>query len=237
LTPDNPEKVLQILSVKDELSMVNLRKEIGMMNLNSFQKLIDQMEKKGIVSTRTDGRERLVRLSDPRPPIDYFIKNYPKRLQYYKKTLAKESKALLNNLPIVSEKLPLIKVKVKEPTWEYDKKTNMHRPTGKPQEVDKYTFKARPTAEKQLAKILDLLYNLYQESSSLNFAKSIIDNPRLINTYQNRSEKMIKEITDNISNTLLKKDINSLPYVNFRLSNVLSGLIFKYTLEKEMKES
>jgi len=216
--------------------MVNLRKEIGMMNLNSFQKLIDQMEKKGIVSTRIDGRERLVRLSDPRPPIDYFIKNYPKRLKYFEKSLEKEFKALEKNLPLVSDKLPLIKVKKREYVFSLDKKTNTRRYMGKTREGHGYIFKARPTAEKQLVKILDLLYNLYQESSSLNFAKSIIDDPRLINTYQNRSEKIIKEITDNLSKMILKKDPNSIVYVNWRLRNVLSGLVFKYTLEKEMKE-
>jgi len=45
---------------------------------------------------------------------------------------------------------------------------------------------------------------------------------------------MIKEITDNISKMILKKDPNSIVYVNWRLRNVLYGLVYKVSLEAEM---
>jgi len=110
---------------------------------------------------------------------------------------------------------------------------------GKTRDGYAYTFKTRPTAEKQFVKILDLLYKSYQESSALNFAESIIEDPKLIKIYQERSEKMIKEkeITDNISKMILKQDPNSIVYVNNRLRNVLYGLVFKTTLEEEMKKA
>ena len=91
--------------------------------------------------------------------------------------------------------------------------------------------------EKHFVKILELLYKLYQESSSLNFVESIIDSTKLIKTFQKNSEKMIKEITDKISKMILNQDPNSIVYVNYRLRNVLYGLVFKATLEKEMKKS
>jgi len=235
LMPDKPEKVVEILSIKDELSMVDLRKELGMTNLNSFIALINKMEGRNLITSRTEGRERLVRLHSPIPSIDYFIKNYPNRLKYLKKSLEKESKKLLENLPVVSRKQPMKKVKVKEGVLELDKKRNVWRDMGKRIDGHAYTWRTRPTAEKQLVKVLDLLYKLYQESSTLNFAKPIIDNPKLIETYQKRSEKLITEITDNISKTILKKDPTSLAYVNIRMRNVLYGLAFKNTLKKEME--
>ena len=233
---DKPEKVIEILSVKDELSMMDLRKELGMRNLNSFIDLINQMEKRQHITTRTEGRERLVRLYSPIISTNYFIKNYPNRLKYLKKSLETELKALEKNLPLVSDSLPLkkMKVKIKATVLELDKKRNVWRDMGKTRDSYAYTFKTRPTAEKQFVKILDLLYKSYQESSALNFAESIIENHKLIKIYQARSEKMIKEITDNISKMLKKKDPKSLVYANTRLRNVLYGLVFKLTLKEEM---
>jgi len=102
MTPDKPEKVIEILSIKDELSMIDLRKELGMGNLNSFIALINKMEKRQLVTTRIEGRERLVRLYSPIISTNYFIKNYPNRLKSLKKSLEKEFKALEKNLPLVS---------------------------------------------------------------------------------------------------------------------------------------
>jgi len=235
MTPDKPEKVIEILSVEDELSMIDLRKKLGMGNLNSFIDLINKMEEREIIKTRTEGRKRLVRLCSPIASTNYFIENYPNRLKSLKKSLEKELKALEKNLPLVSNKLPLKKVKIKRPVLELDKKTNVRRDMGKTEDDYAYTFKTRPTAEKQFVKILDLNYKIYQESSALNFAESIIDNPKLIKIYQERSEKMIKEVTDNISKMLLKHDPNSIVYANYRLRNVLHGLVFKATLKEEME--
>ena len=237
MTPDKPEKVIEILSIKDELSMIDLRKELGMGNLNSFIDLINKMEKRQLITTRIEGRERLVHLYSPIISTNYFITNYPNRLKYFKKSLEKEFKALEKNIPLVSSSLPFKKIKTKEPVLELDKKKNVWRDMGKTREGYAYTFKTRPTAEKQFVKILDLLYKSYQESSALNFAESIIEDPKLIKIYQERSEKMIKEITDNISKMILKKDPNSIVYVNNRLRNVLYGLVFKATLKEEMEKA
>ena len=237
MTPDKPEKVIEILSIKDELSMIDLRKELGMGNLNSFIDLINKMEKRQLITTRIEGRERLVRLYSPITSTNYFIMNYPNRLKSLKKSLEKEFKALEKNLPLVSSSLPFKKIKTKEPVLELDKKKNVWRDMGKTRDGYAYTFKTRPTAEKQFVKILDLLYKSYQESSALNFAESIIEDPKLIKIYQERSEKMIKEITDNISKMILKKDPNSIVYVNNRLRNVLYGLVFKATLKEEMEKA
>ncbi len=234
--PDKREKVIEILAQYGENSMVKLVELTGIRRNDLFE-LIPKMKSEELVKIRSEGRERLVRLFSPKKSIDYFIRNYPKRLKHFRKSLEKEFKALEKNLPLVSDKLPLIKVKKREYVFSLDKKTNTRRYMGKTREGHGYIFKARPTAEKQFVKILDLLYKLYQESSALNFAESIIENPKLIKTLQKNSEKIIKEITDKISKMILKQDPNSIVYVNNRMRNVLYGLIFKATLKEEMEKA
>ena len=234
MTPDNPEKVIEILAQYSELPMVRLV-ELTEIRRNDLFELIPKMESKELIATRRKGREMLVRLFSPIKTTNHFITNYPNRLKWFEKSLEKEFKALEKNLPIVSTTLPMKKIKVKQRIFSLDKKTNTRRDMGETQDGHAYTFRARPTAEKQLVKILNLLYRLYQESSSLNFAESIIDDPKLIKTFQKSSEKIIKEITDKISKMILKRDPNSIVYVNYRLQNVLYGLVYKETLKKELE--
>ena len=181
MTPDKPEKVVEILAQYGELSMVELEKLTGIRRNDLFE-LIPDMETKKLVITRYTGRVKLTRLFSPKKSLDHFLKNYENRLKWFKKSLEKEFKALEKNLPIVSTTLPMKKIKVKQGIFSLDKKTNTRRDMGETQDGHAYTFRARPTAEKQLVKILNLLYRLYQESSSLNFAESIIDDPKLIKT-------------------------------------------------------
>ncbi len=196
--PDKREKVIEILARYGELSLVKLVGLTGIRRNDLFE-LINKMESEKLVITRYEGREKLVRLFSPKKSIDHFIKNYPKRLKYFEKLLKTELKALEKNLPLVSNSLPFKKVKIKRGVLELDKERNVWRDMGKTEDDYAYTFKTRPSAEKQFVKILDLLYKLYQESSALNFAESIIEDPKLIKTFQKNSEKIIKEITDNIS--------------------------------------
>jgi len=95
--PEYKEKVIEILARYAELSMINLRRELGMGNINSFIELINGMEKKEYVKTRHEGRERLVRLFSPIKTTNHFITNYPNRLKYFKKSLEKELKSLEKN--------------------------------------------------------------------------------------------------------------------------------------------
>jgi len=232
--PDKREKVIEILAQYGELSMVKLV-DLTEIRRNDLFELIPKLKSEKLVITRYEGREKLVRLFSPKKSIDHFIKNYPKRLKWFEKLLKTEFKALEKNLPLVSHTQPLKTVKIKRPLMELDKKTNVWRDMGKTEDAYARTFKTRPTAEKQFVKILNLLYQLYNESSALNFAESIIEDPKLIKTFQKSSEKMIKEITDNISKMLLKKDPNSIVYANYRLRNVLYGLVYKETLKQELK--
>jgi len=234
--PDKREKVIETLAVNGELSMVKLVEKSEVRRNDVFD-LVKELRSEKLVTIRTIGRETLVRLNSPIKKTNHFITNYPNRLKYFEKSLEKEFKALEKNLPIVSSTLPLKKVKIKRGVLELDKERNVWRDMGKTEDDYAYTFKTRPSAEKQLVKILDLLYKLYQESSSLNFAESVIGDPKLINAFQKNSEKIIKEITDKISKMLLKKDPTSFVYVNYRLRNVLYGLVYKATLEAELKKA
>jgi len=118
---------------------------------------------------------------------------------------------------------------------ELDKERNVWRDMGKTEDDYAYTFKTKPTARKHFDNILNLLNRLYQESSVLNFAGVIIDNDKLLREYQKRSEKLIKRTVRRIENMFDKKDDpKSLTFVIWQMRNVLYGLAFKATLEKEM---
>jgi len=232
--PDKREKVIEILAQYGEISMIKLIEKTEIRR-NDLFKLIPKMESIKLVITRYEGRERLVRLFSPKKSIDHFIKNYPNRLKYFKKSLETEIKALEKTLPLVSDTLPFKKIKTKEPVLELDKKRNDWRDMGKTRDGYAYTFKTRPTARKHFDNILILLNKLYNESVVLNFANPIIDDPKLIKNFQKSSEKIIKEITDKISKMILKQDRNSIVYVNNRMRDVLFGLIYKETLKQELE--
>lgn len=234
--PEYREKVIEILSHNGELSMVNLRKELGMGNLNTFTDLINGMEKKEYVKTKHEGRERLVRLFSPIKSTNHFITNYPNRLKYFEKSFETELNALEKNKPLVSKiDFPFTKVKIKRGVLELDKERNVWRDMGKTEDDYACTFKTKPTARKHFDNILNLLNRLYQESSVLNFAGVIIDNDKLLREYQKRSEKLIKRTVRRIENMFDKKDDpKSLTFVIWQMRNVLYGLAFKATLEKEM---
>jgi len=130
--PEKPEKVIKTLSLNGELSMIKLQQKTEIRR-NTLFELIPKMENNKLVSTRIEGRERLVRLYSPIKSTNHFIKNYPNRLKYFKKLLETELKALEKTLPLVSNTLPLKKVKTKEPVLELDKKRNTWRDMGKNQ--------------------------------------------------------------------------------------------------------
>jgi len=167
LIPSKIQKIINTLALHGEITVGKLVNESGVRRNDVFE-LIPIIESKNLITTRYEGRVRLVSLTASILKEKQFIKNYSKRLKYYKKSLEKELKALEKNLPLVSDKLPLIKVKTREYVFSLDKKTNTRKDMGKTREGHGYTFNARPSAEKQFIKILDLLYKLYQESSSLN---------------------------------------------------------------------
>jgi len=234
--PDKREKVIEILALNGELSMVKLI-EKSEVRRNDVFKLIPKMEKEKIVRTRIEGREKLVRLYSPIKKTNYFITNYPKRLKYFEKSLETQIKALEKNKPLVSKtNFPFTKIKIKQPVLELDKKRKVYRDMGKTRDSYALTFKTRPTARKHFDNILVLLNKLYQESSVLNFANTIIDDDTLLREYQKKSEKLIRNTTKKIENIFpVEVDQESLTFVIWQMRNVLHGLVFKATLEKEMK--
>ena len=171
--PDKREKVIKTLALNGELSMVKLIEKSEIRRNDVFD-LIKDLESEKLVRTRIEGREKLVRLHSPIKETNYLITNYPNRLKYFEKSLETQLKALEKTLPLVSNTLPLKKVKTKEPVLELDKKNNVWRDMGKTRDGYAYTFKTRPTAEKHFVKILDLLYKLYPRPKSAADAMALV---------------------------------------------------------------
>lgn len=236
MTPDKHEKVIDSLAVNGKLSMVKLVKISGVRRNDVFD-IVDNLVSQNIVRSKHMGRERIVSLVSQRKSVIDFIRDYQKRLHGFEKSLEKEIKTLEKNLPLVSRKQPLINVKTREPVLELDKKTNVWRDMGKTRVTTKRTFKVRPNAEKQFAIVLNLLHKLYQESSALNYSEPIVKDHKHVRDLQKKSKEIILKATDKISKTILEKDPISIVPVQHRIQNVLYGLIYKASLDKELEKA
>ena len=236
LMPDKREKVIEILSQFGTQSMVNLVEKTGIRRGDLF-KLIPEMESDKNITSKKDGRERLVSLSSPIKSTKSFILNYEKQLDHYEKFIEKELKNLEKNKPLVSKtNFPFTKIKIKQPVLELDKEKNIYRDMGKTTEGHAYTFKTRPTARKHFDMLLNTLNRLYQESSALNFADIIIDDDKLLREYQKRSDKLIRNTTKRIEKMFdPEEDLKSRTFITWQLRNVLYGLVFKASLKKEIE--
>jgi len=233
--PELREKIIEILCQYNELSVVKLIEKTDIGNRNKAFEIINQLEKDGHVKTRKQGRERLVSLSSPNKTVDSFINSFGKRLDSYDKIINKHLIGLEKNLPLVSTIHPLKKVKTKTGVLELDKKRGVYRDMGKTQDSHAYTWKTRPKPLIHFNTLLNTLYKLYQESSVINFAEPITDDPKLIKKYQKRSDMLIRDTIRKIENMFKENDMNSFHYVITQLRNTLYGLIFRVTLEKEIK--
>jgi len=233
--PELPEKIIEILCQYNELSVVKLIEKTSIGNRNKAFEIINQLEKEGHVKTRKEGRERLVSLSSPKKTVDSFINNFGKRLVSYEKLINKHLIELKKNLPLVSTNQPMKKVKTKTGVLELDKKRGVYRDMGKTQDSHAYTWKTRSKPQNHFNALLNTLYKLYQESSVINFAEPITDDPKLIKKYQKCSDMLIKDTVSKIENMFKEHDMHSFHYVITQLRNTLYGLIFRITLEKQIK--
>ena len=229
--PDKHQKVIENLYRYGELSMLRLQEKTGIRR-NDLFKLIPEMLKNGKVRTRKKGRENLVSLNSPEAPTKSLLINFDKRLRRYEKIIETELKALEKSKPLISTSLPFTKVKTKEPIMELDKKRNVYRPMRETWDSNPYTFKTRPTPRKHLDILLDLLHKLYQESSALNFADTIVDDETLLRDWQKKSEKLIRDTVNKMEEMFYEQ--RGYTFVVSKIRMVLYGLIYKATLEKEI---
>ncbi len=105
---------------------------------------------------------------------------------------------------------------------------------GKTEDSHVYTWKTRLQPRKHFDSLLNILNRMYQESSAINFAEPITDDSKLIKEYQKRSERLIKDTVKKIEN-ICRDDGPALHFVIHQIRNVIYGMIYKTTLEKEIK--
>jgi len=232
--PVDPKIVIEILVQYSELPIGRLWRLSEYGNRTVFFKTIDQFENDGIVKSRRKGSERLISLASPNKTVDSFINTFGKRLDSYEKLVSKHLNGFRKNMPLISKKEPMKKIKTKIGIIELDKKRRMYRYMGKTKDSHAYTWKTRSKPRMHFDQLLNTLNRIYQESSAINFAEPITEDSRLIKEYQKRSERLIKETITKIEN-ICRGDGPALNFVIYRIRNVIYGMIFKYTLEKEIK--
>ena len=234
--PVESEKIIEILVQYGELPIGKLWKLSEYGNRTVFFEKINQFENNGMIKSRKVGSERLISLASPKKTVDSFINTFGNRLDSHEKFINKHLDGLKKNLPLISPKVPMKKIKSKIGVLEYDAKRKTYRNMGKTEDSHVYTWKTRLQPRKHFDALLNTLNRIYQESSVINFAEPITDDSKLIKEYQKRSEKLIKDTTKKIEN-ICRDDGPALHFAISQIRNIMYGMIYKVTLEKEMKNT
>ena len=127
------------------------------------------------------------------------------------------------------------KVPTKVPILELDKKRQVYRDLGKTEDSHAYTWKTRAKPTMHFETILNLLNKLYQESSVLTFGTPICDDPSLMKEYQTKSQRLLQHTIIEIENMF--RGETDFVFVITRIRMVLYGLVYKATVEAEIKKS
>jgi len=234
MTPELWEKVMKILIEKSGISKNELFRKSSYGNKNKFFEYLNEWETSGQIEINQVGKEKQVSLTSPDKKVNTFIKNFGKKLDNYKKLLNKHLTALDKNKPLISPNQPMKKIKTKTGVLELDKKRQVYRDMGKTQDSYAYTWKTRAKPRMHFETILNLLNNLYQESSVITFSTPICDDPTLMKDYQTKSQKLIEHTVKEIENMFRGKA--DYVFVINRIRMVLYGLVYKATMEAEFKK-
>jgi len=236
MTPNYWENVQKILIEKYEISKTDLWNLSIVVNKKTFWKYLKQWEEDGKISIRVIGKEKLVSLSSPEKAIKEFINDFGMRLEIYENELKKNITALEKNLPLINPKKPMIPVKgFRRGVLELDKKNNVWRDMGKTEKDDSLrTWNPRKKPLKHFENILQLLNNLYQQSSVLTFESDIITDFDLMNKYQIRAKKILKDYTKKIQDMF--EGTVDFVFAISRMRIVLNALVYRATMEAKMKQ-
>lgn len=230
---DLEQKILNSLNYNIEMNMSDLLTKSGYGNKNYLVKAVDRLEKEGHLSTRKEGRERLILKPMPLAETVKFVSNYGGTLKNYAKFINDNLKKLEKNMPLVPEdSFPMKKIKIREPVLKFDKKKKMYTVQGT-REGHAYTWRTRTEPLKYFNAILNTLNKLYQESSAISFSEFIDNNPS-IREYQKKSKVLIKD-TLNKFEMIFKEEHKSRAYAYFYIKNTLYGLIHQIMLDKDHK--
>lgn len=226
------QKILIYLNPYIEQNVTNLMRKTDYHNKNYFVQTLDSLEEQGIIESRRDGRERLIKLPDPEPETVNFLENYGGTLKDYGEFLKKHLKRLEKTMPLVPDTdFPMKRIKTREPRLTLDKKDNTYRDLGKTQAGHAYTWKTSKKPLEHFSAILNALNKLYQESSAISFSEFITKDSS-IKKYQKETKKLINGTLDELER-ILKKDIRSWSYGHFYITRTLHGLIHQMILDKK----
>jgi len=114
-------KILNSLNYNIETNMSQLQTKTDYWNRNSLVKTVDWLEKKGYISTRKKGRERLIIKLLPLGETKKLVDNYGTTLKNYAKIINDNLKQLKKNMPLVPKNIPMKRIKIREPLIELDK--------------------------------------------------------------------------------------------------------------------
>jgi len=229
---DLDQKILNSLNYNIEMNMSDLLTKSGYGNKNYLVKAVDRLEKGGYLSTRKEGRERLILKPLPLAETIKFVSNYGGTLKNYAKFINDNLKKLEKNMPLVPEdSFPMKKIKIREPVLELDKKKKMHTFQGKTKAGHAYTWRTRAEPLKYFNVVLNTLNKLYQESSAISFSEFMDGDPS-IKEYQKKSKVLIKETLSEFER-IFKKEHESRAYAYFHIKNTLYGLIHQIMLDEE----
>ena len=245
MMPDLYTKIIKLLIEKYELSTNELSRELPYPNKNRLIKYLKHWETKGLLHYRQDGNKILYSLKSPDKKINLFLKNYGKQLLNYEKLVKKHLSALEKNKPLINPEHPFNPIKTKVPILELDKKRQVYRAMGNTNDGHGFIWKIRPKPLFHFNAILQILNNIYQESSILTFGTLLCDDPILMKLHQKSSQRLIeqtvKEIQDMFTIEKTKdgkfyKGTTDYVYVINRLRDTLYGFVHKATIEKQFED-
>jgi len=238
MSPDVWENVMNILIEKYEISKTELFMKSWYANKTKFWKYLDEWEKEGKISVRAFGKEMLVSLSSSDKGLELFINNFGIELNYYEKLLKSNLQQLKNNLPLINPNKPMKTVTgYRRGVLTFNKQKNRYDDEeGKTVPDDSVrTWNCRKKPLQHFEAIMNILNQIYQKSSSLNYNIGLKIDTSLMKKYQKKSDKMINDTADKIEDMFRGQP--DFVYAVNRLRASISGIIYQKTMEANMKKA
>ena len=235
MTPDYWENVMNILIEKYELSKTELWEKSIVVSKRTFWDYLKTWENEGAISIRQVGNKSLVSLSSPAKGLEIFIKNFGIELDNYEKRLKNNLQQLKNNLPLIDEKRPMKQVKTRDPKLELDKKRQVWTYMGKTQAGHAFTWRCRKKPAIYFESIMNILNQIYQQSTALNYNIELEIDTFFMKKYQKKSDKMINETINQIEKMFEGKP--DFVYVVNRLRATISGIVYQNTMKYKMDKA
>ena len=231
--------ILNSLNYNYEYSMTQLQHKTECWNRNTLVKAVDSLESQGLLTTRKEGRERLVKSTIQEDESKKFVNDYGILLKNYTKLLKENLKLLKKNMPLV----PIVefpnsmmkRIKTREPVLELDEERQVWTDQGKTQEGYAYTWKTRSKPLGYFNNILNILKTIYEETSAISFSE-FRDDESNTKKIQKEAKTLINDTLDKLEE-ILGKHPESKAYGIFYIRSALHGLIRQIILDNRRKST